>query len=640
MSPVLLLPQPEHMTVGEGFLNIENGILVELHGDLKAMAPALETLGKGWLGSGDSQILSGDLHILSFKKSEMPEQGYALDISLEGIVITYSKAAGAFYGLMTLRQMIMQAVGAVKGFRLPYVHISDAPTLLHRGYMLDISRGKVPSMESLKSFIDLLASFKYNQLQLYIEGFSFMYASFEKYCDEKSALTPEEIRELDRYCRERFIELVPNQNCFGHMAPWLAKEEFRPLAEAPDGWKLGSATLPPTTLDARNDDCMVLLEKMCSDLLPNFTSRYFNVDMDEPFDMGLGKNQEFCQTHGKESLYGLHAKKMHQLAALHGKTMMMWGDVVVKYPSLLKELPEDIIILDWGYEGEFPVERHARLLQENGRRFYLCPGTNAWSSYTGMTDNMLTCIKRAVRAANTCGAEGVMLTDWGDGGHLQYLPVSYAPLVYAAALMWKDDEVTEELLSRALDLFVFEDKAGVMGQACLDAGRYERLEEFSLPCRSMASVVCGSGRVPTAQYIGSIERMIMVNKILCQPEVNAAYPGSYSKRAPLDAAAIMDAMDLVKARFAKGRPGCADGALIIAEYENALELVKLLTRVRQLCMDDRMEAEAADVQAATEIMKNHEKLWRARNKESGLQEGMNILGKLRDSLMAETSEAE
>ena len=38
-----------------------------------------------------------------------------------------------------------------------------------RGLMLDISRDKVPTMESLRGMIDVLASLKFNHLQLYTE---------------------------------------------------------------------------------------------------------------------------------------------------------------------------------------------------------------------------------------------------------------------------------------------------------------------------------------------------------------------------------------------------------------------------------------------------------------------------------------
>ncbi len=95
-------------------------------------------------------------------------------------------------------------------------------------------------MESLKAMIDLLAGLKINQFQLYVEGFSFAYPSFSEVWEKraKDYLTPAEIRELDAYCAERFIELVPNQNCLGHMNAWLETEAFGHLAENPGGLQI------------------------------------------------------------------------------------------------------------------------------------------------------------------------------------------------------------------------------------------------------------------------------------------------------------------------------------------------------------------------------------------------------------------
>lgn len=643
MKDLFLVPQPQKISVEESTFVYAGQLTLGLPDALMGLKDGLSALGQGFYE------ISDHAQVTFLHQEALGAEAYGLEVRPDGICIDYGQANGAFYGLMTLRQMIMQSAAeetvesvnvpmapdgcaaAAHMHTLPCCHIEDYPQIKNRGFMLDISRGKVPSMASLKQLIDLLAAFKYDHLELYIEGFSFMYPSFEKYCDEKSALTPEEIRELDSYCRDRFIELVPNQNSFGHMAPWLAQPEFRPLAEAPDGWKLGNTVLPPTTLNARDDAPMELLEKMCSDLLPNFTSDYFNVDMDEPFDMGLGQNKEFAESNGKEQLYLIHAKKMHALVTRLGKTMMMWGDVVEKYPQLLSELPEDITIMDWGYEAEFPVARHAKLLRDHGRRFYLCPGTNTWSSITGMTDNMWTCITNTVDAAISYGAEGVMLTDWGDGGHLQYLPVSYAPMVLTAALCWNNKELSEAAVARAMDDFIFMDEAHILGQAFLDAGKYERLEEFALPCRSMASVVSEKGRVSAEAYVGAIERMILVNKMLCQKEVVAAYAGSYAERRPLDVQALVDYMDEIAARLSSAEPQCPDGPQIIRELINAMSLVKVLTRIRQLCLDAENDASLADT--VDTIMTEHEALWRLRNKESGLKIGLQNLKNIKESLV-------
>lgn len=104
--------------------------------------------------------------------------------------------------------------------------------------MIDISRNKIPQLETLYRIIDLISDLKFNQLQLYIEGSPFAYESFPQVWELETPLTGEEILLIDAYCRERYIELVPNQNSFGHMEHWLSRPEFNHLAEIPGGFML------------------------------------------------------------------------------------------------------------------------------------------------------------------------------------------------------------------------------------------------------------------------------------------------------------------------------------------------------------------------------------------------------------------
>src|SRR5207342_333696 len=110
----------------------------------------------------------------------------------------------------------------------------DWPDFAVRGVMLDISRDKVPTMATLYEMVNLFASLKINQLQLYTEH-TFAYSQHEEVWRNASPMTAEEIQFLDQYCKQRFIELVPNQNSFGHMERWLKHEKYRHLAESPDG---------------------------------------------------------------------------------------------------------------------------------------------------------------------------------------------------------------------------------------------------------------------------------------------------------------------------------------------------------------------------------------------------------------------
>ncbi|MDA3798514.1 MAG: family 20 glycosylhydrolase [Kiritimatiellae bacterium] len=98
---------------------------------------------------------------IELDKSEK-SQFYTIDCQSDGIWLTASDEVGAFYGLKTLAQ-VFQTEGAVfKGFR-----IEDSPEFANRGIMLDVSRTKVPTMDTLYQLVDLMSVLKLNELQLY-----------------------------------------------------------------------------------------------------------------------------------------------------------------------------------------------------------------------------------------------------------------------------------------------------------------------------------------------------------------------------------------------------------------------------------------------------------------------------------------
>ena len=140
---------------------------------------------------------------IALENSDAPPQGYMITINDDGITLRGSDEPGIFYGLQTLQQLIMQT-----GTYVPAGVIEDYPDFPSRGFMLDISRCKVPSMDSLRKLIDMLAAFKINQLQLYMEH-TFAFSAHREVWHDASPMTAEEIVELDSLCKQRFIELVP-----------------------------------------------------------------------------------------------------------------------------------------------------------------------------------------------------------------------------------------------------------------------------------------------------------------------------------------------------------------------------------------------------------------------------------------------
>ena len=327
-----------------------------------------------------------------------------------------------------------------------------------RSYMLDISRDKVPTMGTLRLIVDLLAKFGYNQFQLYTEH-TFAYSRHKGVWEHASPLTPSEIRALDAYCAMNGIELVANQNSFGHLERWLTKPEYNHLAELPQGgaplpW--GGFKKDPTTLCPTDPRSLEFLDGLYDELLPNFESKLFNIGCDETFDLlGEGRSAAQVKEKGEGRVYLEFLKQVVGLARKHGRRPMFWGDVILKHPELVPELPKDLIALDWGYEGNHPFMEQAEKFKAAGLEFYVCPGTSSWNSLAGRVENMRENMIAAEHAGRIHGAKGFMVTDWGDGGHWQPLAASLPGLVFGGLLATEGAHAAKMDIESALN--------GIMG---------------------------------------------------------------------------------------------------------------------------------------------------------------------------------
>lgn len=406
--------------------------------------------------------------------SAIKTQGYKITVLQSGIIVCHADEYGALYAAQTLIQIIKQT-----GKKIAHINIEDWPDFAVRGLMLDISRNKVPKVATLKKLIDYLAALKINQFQLYIEGMSFEYESFKKYFpNEGQVLTASDIRELDAYCKERLIEFVPNQNCFGHMTEWLVENEFNALAECPQGFACdwNAQGSPPSTLNPLLSESEEFIEKLCGDLLPNFTSEKFNIGGDEPFELGMGASREACEKLGRGRVYMDFMSKVFALSAKYGKKIMMWGDVVAEHPECIPMLPPNVTALEWGYHATAFNEKKCTRCRDNNISYYVCPGTSLWNTVTGKTNNMLANIKGAAKHGSENGAGGLLLTDWGDGGTCQQFSVTLMPYAVGAAYSWNASANQDEDIKGYMNL-LFGDKNKLIGQILFDIGNYYKLAD-------------------------------------------------------------------------------------------------------------------------------------------------------------------
>ena len=364
-------------------------------------------------------------------------QGYRLVLDASGAHIQAPSETGLHHGLNTLIRIIdlLEPVPEADT-RIPGLAVDDAPHFAVRGVCLDISRCKVPTLATLESLIDLLASLDINHLQLYTEH-TFAYRGHETVWRDASPLTPADVRHLAAYCQARFIELVPNQNSLGHFHRWLVHEPYRKLAEVPEGFEHPFSPTPePFSLCPIDPASLTLLEDLYSQLLPLFPGTGFNAGLDETMDLGKGRSAEACAARGTTEVYLEFLNQVADRVRPYGKRLMFWSDIVIARPDLLARLPEDAIALEWGYEANHPFNEHTKTLLESGRVLYLCPGTSSWNSIGGRFTNARENLSRAARHGYEAGVPGYLITDWGDHGHWQPLPVSYPGLVIGAGLAW------------------------------------------------------------------------------------------------------------------------------------------------------------------------------------------------------------
>lgn len=515
-------------------------------------------------------------------------QGYVLAITPEKITMTGHDEEGLFYAEQTFTQIKRQFAGTGK---LPVVRIEDWPDFPNRGVMLDVARDKVPTMETLFSYVDMFASLKFNQLQLYTEH-TFAYPGHEVVWKDASPMTPEEIRVLDTYCRERHIELVPNQNSFGHMHRWLQHEEYKHLGETPE-----SPDLCPT-----NPGSIELLRSMYASLLPCFSSDKVNVGCDETFSLGKGGSKAEVDRIGKGRVYLNFLKQIYDLVQAQGKTMQFWGDIILEYPELIPELPQNIIAMEWGYEANHPFAARGKKFADSGIPFYVCPGTSSWNSLLSRTDNALENLRLAAQNGLENGASGYLITDWGDNGHWQFAPISYVPFAWGAAVSWAYDANQNLNLARAADVHVFQDSAGVMSQAAMDLGS----------AHALTGVIRGNNTV----YYG-----LLMHALQGKPD------SGFLKGLTLESLKnCRTQLEGALARMKNAKMKRADASLILAEFSMNTRMALFAVRLGE----ERIKAGGVstsqippNVRASlaaelNNIISEYSTLWLARNRPGGL----------------------
>lgn len=459
-----LLPEPQKISMKECefFTDYNTRIVIDMTCGMNALiyAKQLQETIKKW-GGMEVQIVKGIAYkgdiLLKQDISLASEQDcYKLVIEEEGVCLCASNEELLLNGVQTLRQIYAQS-----GCVVPCLEIEDYPGLPNRGFYHDVTRGRVPTLAELKRLVDDMCYYKMNQLQLYVEH-TYLFRNFSELWRDETPLTAEEILELDKYCLERHIDLVPSLATFGHMYKLLKTQTYGEFCELEGrtGERLSYwDRMAHHTINVSHPDALDLIKSMIVEYMSLFQSKYFNICCDETFDLCKGRSAHLLDDNTTtKDIYTKYVGELSDFLIEKGKIPQFWGDILWGSPQLIQKLPKENICLNWGY-GADQGDKETRTIAEAGATQYTCPGAGGWNEWLYIYSSCYQNIARMCTYAYQYGAVGVLNTDWGDFGHINQPEFCRPGMIYGAAFSWNKNIMSFEEINKAISVLLYGDSS-------------------------------------------------------------------------------------------------------------------------------------------------------------------------------------
>ncbi|MCG5452869.1 beta-N-acetylhexosaminidase [Micromonospora sp. NIE111] len=340
--------------------------------------------------------------------ADLGAEGYRLDIATDGVRVTAATAAGLFYGVQTLRQLLPAGIESPSPvtacWALPGGTITDAPRFSYRGAMLDVARHFF-AVEDVLRVVDHLARYKLNHLHLHLtddQGWRIAVDSWPKLTTVGGTTevgggpgghyTKADYARIVSYAAARHITVVPEIDLPGHTnSALVAYPELAPDKTAPPpytGTEVGFSYVDPA--DERTYDFVADVLGEVAALTPG---PWLHIGGDEAFKV-------------KGEVYTGFVERVQRIVADLGKTVVGWHQLA---PAAHLD---GRVLQWWGTNGEDPttvdaVRRGARLIVSPGNHAYLdmkyAPDTPIGHDWAGLID---------VRKAY----------DWDPGTHVAGVP--------------------------------------------------------------------------------------------------------------------------------------------------------------------------------------------------------------------------
>ena len=318
-------------------------------------------------------------------------EGYALEVRGNGVTARAAGAAGLFYAVQTLRQLLppevfREAPVSNVAWRLPAVSIEDAPRFGWRGAHLDVGRHFMPK-EFVKKYIDLLALHKLNTFHWHLtedQGWRLEIRKYPRLTEvgawrSESLIgrqqaqrdttqwrydgvphggfyTQAEAREIVAYAKARFITVVPEIEMPGHALAAIAAYPELGVTGAPvevgKRWGVYSDILnaEPGTI--------AFMQEVLAEVLEIFPSPYIHVGGDEA-DKAKWRTSPRIAARMTElgladhnALQSWFIRQMDAFLTARGRRLVGWDEI------LEGGLADNATVMSWrGTEGGIAAAR-------------------------------------------------------------------------------------------------------------------------------------------------------------------------------------------------------------------------------------------------------------------------------------------
>ena len=386
-NPLSLIPVPANLTVNAGQFTLPNNIVIEAP-DQPALEPVVNDLRVHLAKpTGFSVTVAkpsraeATIRLVLNKTAEptLGGEGYYLSVTPASVVIRANQPAGLFYGVQTFLQLLPAAiesktiVSAVP-WKAPCVTVTDYPRFGWRGLMLDVSRHFFTKQE-VKDFIDEMVKYKFNLLHMHLtddEGWRVeikglpnltktgawsakrvgTFGTFPDPAPDEPRTyggfyTADDIREIVRYAKDRFVNILPEVDVPGHSLAAIVSYPELSCTPGADQYHVRSGekimnwygggrfdAIYDNTLCPANERVYPFLDTVFTTIAALFPFGYIHVGGDECAKNFWEKSDAVKQLMAKEHLKNMEEvqsyfeKRVEKIVESKGKKVIGWDEIL------------------------------------------------------------------------------------------------------------------------------------------------------------------------------------------------------------------------------------------------------------------------------------------------------------------------